>query len=155
MNKIIGLTMALAAVCALSPLANADVHYYLVDSVATKSTDADLRAEAHELEKIYADMERQSGVDAKLVWSTNPDVNAFATEVGGEKIVVVQEGLLSMMNGDRDAVANVAHSDGVRSSTKRRYRFRRHVPKRNRGPVARHVRQRRLLECLKHQCSGT
>ncbi len=107
MKKIAGLTMAFAAVCALSPLANADVHYYLVDSVATKSTDADLRAEAHELEKIYADMERQSGVDAKLVWSTNPDVNAFATEVGGEKIVVVQEGLLSMMNGDRDAVAAV------------------------------------------------
>lgn len=107
MKKIAGLLMAFAAACALSPLANADVHYYLVDSVATKSTDADLRAEAHELEKIYADMERQSGVDAKLVWSTNPDINAFATEVGGEKIVVVQEGLLSMMNGDRDAVAAV------------------------------------------------
>src|ERR1700722_2137889 len=107
MTKFCGITIAIALACVFSPIANADVHYYLVDAIATKSTNADLRAEAHELEKIYADMERQSGVDAKLVWSTNPDVNAFATEVGKEKVVVVQEGLLSMMNGDRDAVAAV------------------------------------------------
>ena len=107
MKKIVSLTMAFSITCLASPFASADVHYYLVDSVATKSTDADLRAEARELEKIYADMERVSGVDAKLVWSTNPDINAFATEVGKEKIVVVQEGLLSAMNGDRDAVAAV------------------------------------------------
>jgi Zn-dependent protease with chaperone function len=97
----------LTALLALSPLAHADVHYYLVDSIAAKSTNADLRAEAHELETIYADMERVSGVDAKLVWSTNPDINAFATEVGSDKIVIVQEGLLETMQGDRDAVAAV------------------------------------------------
>src|ERR1700753_3997464 len=98
---------AIAALLALPPLASADVHYYLVDTVATKSTNAEMRAEAHELEKIYADMERQSGVDAKLLCSTNPDSNACATEVGAEKIVIVQEGLLATMNGDRDAVAAV------------------------------------------------
>jgi Zn-dependent protease with chaperone function len=107
MTKFCGITIAFVVACAFAQSVNADVHYYLVDAIATKSTNADLRAEAHELEEIYADMERQSGVDAKLVWSTNPDVNAFATEVGKEKIVVVQEGLLSMMNGDRDAVAAV------------------------------------------------
>jgi len=107
MTKFCGITIALAAACVLASSANAEIHYYLVDAIATKSTNADLRAEAHELEKIYADMERQSGVDAKLVWSTNPDINAFATEVGKEKVVVVQEGLLGMMNGDRDAVAAV------------------------------------------------
>src|ERR1700759_3693681 len=107
MSKIVGFIVAIAATLVFAPLARADIHYYLVDSVATQSTNADLRAEAHELEKIYADMERASGVDAKLVWSTNPDVNAFATEVGKEKIVVVQEGLLTMMDGDRDAVAAV------------------------------------------------
>ena len=107
MTKFCGIAIAIVVACVFSPIADADVHYYLVDAIATKSTNADLRAEARELEKIYGDMERQSGVDAKLVWSTNPDVNAFATDVGKEKVVVVQEGLLSMMNGDRDAVAAV------------------------------------------------
>ncbi|HEX6832965.1 MAG TPA: M48 family metalloprotease, partial [Rudaea sp.] len=87
--------------------AQAEVHYYLVETVAAKSTRPQTRAEAHELERIYADMEHQSGVEAKLVWSTDPDINAFATQVGSDKIVVVQEGLLETMNGDRDAVAAV------------------------------------------------
>ena len=93
------------AACLFSRVASADVHYYLVDSVAKQSSHADLRAEAHELERIYADMQRQAGVEAKLVWSTNPDVNAFATIVGDEKIVVVQQGLLTMVDTDRDEVA--------------------------------------------------
>src|SRR4051812_34963424 len=84
----------------VSTSARSEVHYYLVDSVAEKSTNINLRAEAHELEKIYVDMERVSGVEAKLVWSTNPDINAFATEVGADKIVIVQEGLLETMQGD-------------------------------------------------------
>jgi Zn-dependent protease with chaperone function len=106
MNRFTALLLS-AALLAISPCAGAEVHYYLVDSVAEQSTNADLRAEARELEKIYADMERVSGVDAKLVWSTNPDINAFATEVGSDKIVIVQEGLLQTMHGDRDAVAAV------------------------------------------------
>jgi len=105
--KRLAVAPLLAGLLALSPLARADVHYYLVDSIAAQSTNADLRAQAHELEAIYADMERVSGVDAKLVWSTNPDINAFATEVGSDKVVIVQEGLLESMDGDRDAVAAV------------------------------------------------
>jgi Zn-dependent protease with chaperone function len=98
----------LFAVCATLPaLAHAEVHYYLVDSIATQASKPEFRAEARELEKIYTDMARQSGVDAKLVFSTDPDVNAFATEIGKDKIVVVQAGLLSMMEDDRDAVAAV------------------------------------------------
>jgi Zn-dependent protease with chaperone function len=85
----------------------ADVHFYLVDTIATESSKPQGRAEARELEKIYADMAQQSGVQAKLVYSTNPDINAFATEIGSDKIVVVQEGLLGIMGGDRDAVAAV------------------------------------------------
>ena len=85
--------------------AAAETHYYLVDAIAQTSTEATTRAEAHELEHIYADLERVSGVDAKLIWSTDHDINAFATEVGKERIVIVQEGLLASMHGDRDAVA--------------------------------------------------
>lgn len=106
MNRLAALASAILA-ATVPLLAHAEVHYYLVDSIAAQSTNADLRAEAHELETIYADMERVSGVEAKLVWSTNPDINAFATEVGSDKIVIVQEGLLETMHGDRDAVAAV------------------------------------------------
>jgi Zn-dependent protease with chaperone function len=106
MNRLTALLLA-TALLALPPCAGAEVHYYLVDSIAAQAPNPDLRAEAHELETIYADMERVSGVDAKLVWSTNPDINAFATEVGSDKIVIVQEGLLETMHGDRDAVAAV------------------------------------------------
>jgi len=87
--------------------AAASTHYYLVDALAEKAPAPATRAEARELEKIYADLERASGVDAKLIWSTDPDINAFATEVGGDKVVIVQEGLLATMDGDRDAVAAV------------------------------------------------
>jgi predicted Zn-dependent protease len=96
---------ALAIALLAPPFARAEIHYYLVDTVATQSTNAQTRAQAHELERIYTDMERQSGVEAKLVYSTDPDINAFATQVGSDKIIVVQEGLLETMNGDRDAVA--------------------------------------------------
>jgi Zn-dependent protease with chaperone function len=115
------------AILLAAPLASAEVHYYFVDSIAEQATNADLRAEAHELEQIYADLERVSGVEAKLVWSTNPDINAFATEVGDDKIVIVQEGLLETMQGDRDAVAAVlghelAHhkADHIRAGKRKR-----------------------------------
>jgi len=99
---------AVTAIALLSAAsAQAENHYYLVDEVAKQSTHADVRAQAHELEAIYTDMEHQSGVDAKLIYSTDPDINAFATEIGDEKLVVVQEGLLENMQGDRDAVAAV------------------------------------------------
>ena len=119
---------ALAFFLASVPLSGrTEVHYYLVDSVAEKSTNSNLRAEARELEKIYADLERVSGVEAKLIWSTNPDINAFATEVGADKIVIVQEGLLETMQGDRDAVAAVlghelAHhkADHIRAGKRKR-----------------------------------
>jgi len=99
--------LTLIALLALPTLAAAEVHYYLVETIAAQAPKAEGRAEARALEKIYADMARESGVEAKLVYSTDPDINAFATEVGGDKIVVVQSGLLTMMDGDRDAVAAV------------------------------------------------
>lgn len=123
MSKIAFLCVA---ACLFSPIASAEVHYYLVDSVAKQSGHADLRAEAHELERIYADMERQAGVEAKLIWSTNDNVNAFATIVGDEKVVVVQQGLLAMVDSDRDEVAAVLghelghhKADHIRSARKK------------------------------------
>lgn len=85
--------------------ARAETHAYLMHSVATQATNPEWRAQATELETIYAALERQSGVDAKLIYSSDSDVNAFATDVGDEKIVVVQDGLVEYVKEDRDAVA--------------------------------------------------
>jgi Zn-dependent protease with chaperone function len=99
----------LAAVFAVLALtgnpARSETHAYLMHSVATQATSPEWRAQATELETIYAALEKQSGVDAKLVYSSDPDVNAFATDVGDEKVVVVQDGLVEYVKEDRDAVA--------------------------------------------------
>ena len=97
--------LAAALALALSSGARAETELYLVETLATESDHAPVRAQAEELRAIYDDLARQAGVDAQLVWSTDPDINAFATEVGDDKLVVVQEGLLSKFGSDRDAVA--------------------------------------------------
>ena len=103
MKRFVLLATILAFSSATSALAAAEM--YLVEDLATAADHAPVRAQAQELEAIYEDLSRQSGVDAQLVYSTDPDINAFATEVGEDKIVVVQEGLLGIMGDDRDAVA--------------------------------------------------
>lgn len=93
--------------CAASFVARAEPELYLVDSVAREADHAPVRAQAQELAAIYDALAREAGVEATLVWSTDPELNAFATEVGDDKIVVVQEGLLAKFGSDRDAVAAV------------------------------------------------
>lgn len=123
----------LAFCCALIFAAGAPraADLYLVETLAQESAHAPVRAAAHELELIYADLARASGVDARLVWSTDPDVNAFATEVGDERIVVVQFGLLQRFEDDRDAVAatlghELAHhrADHIRSGHRKQQNMR-------------------------------
>jgi Zn-dependent protease with chaperone function len=100
--------LALAALLlAAAPAASADTELYLVETLASQSDHAPVRAQAQELKAIYDDLVAVSGVQATFVWSNDPDLNAFATEVGEEKLVVVQEGLLAKFGGDRDAVAAV------------------------------------------------
>ena len=99
---------ALVLLLVAAPLVcRAEPELYLAEAVATEASNAQARASAQELEAIYDDRARVAGVDAILVWSTSTDINAFATEAGDDKIVVVQEGLLARFNGDRDAVAAV------------------------------------------------
>ena len=100
--KRLAFLLALASAPAL-----ADTEFYLVDELASQSTHVPVRAQARELAAIYDDLARVAGVDATLVYSNDPDINAFATEAGGERLVVVQEGLLGHFQGDRDAVAAV------------------------------------------------
>jgi Zn-dependent protease with chaperone function len=102
------MTRLLALLLLVLPFAaRAESELYLVDKVAEQSDHAPVRAQARELAAIYAELAQRAGVEATLVWSTDPDINAFATEVGDEKIVIVQEGLLAKFGSDRDAVAAV------------------------------------------------
>ncbi len=95
------------ALFATQPAA-ASPELYLVDDLAQQSTHAPVRAQAQELAAIYDDLARAAGVEARLVYSSDPDINAFATETAdGERLVVVQEGLLASLDSDRDAVAAV------------------------------------------------
>lgn len=81
--------------------------YYFVETLAQDATDVELRAEARELEEMYAALSAQAGIDARLIYSDNEEINAYATEVKGERVIVIQEGLLRLLRDDRDAVAAV------------------------------------------------
>lgn len=105
MKSLLPLILTLFA--AASSQASAGTRYFLVDSIASEARHAPLRAQASELARIHADLERVSGVQATLVFSTDPDINAFATELEGRRIVIVQRGLLADFEQDRDAVAAV------------------------------------------------
>lgn len=91
----------------LAGSASSAAELYLVQALAEQADHAPVRAQAQELAAIYDDLVRVSGVQAQLVWSSDPDLNAFATEAGDQKLVVVQEGLLTKFGSDRDAVAAV------------------------------------------------
>jgi predicted Zn-dependent protease len=99
--------LALLLSAAAAVPVSAATRYFLVDSIASEARHAPLRAQASELARIHADIERVSGVEATLVFSTDPDINAFATELEGRRIVIVQRGLLADFEQDRDAVAAV------------------------------------------------
>lgn len=81
--------------------------YYLVEDLAAKAVHPGIRAEAREIEEIHSALAAVAGISARLVYSTDLEINAYATEVGGERVIVVQEGLLRLLRADRDAVAAV------------------------------------------------
>lgn len=82
---------------------------YLMKDVAERSEDPVQRAQAQEVQAIYDSLAGYAGVQADLCYSSDLDINAFATETesGKEKLVVIQEGMLNLMKEDRDAVAAV------------------------------------------------
>lgn len=96
-------------VCLLlsSTPALADSQLFLVSELAEASPDAALRAQATALQQMYDALSQRADVEATLLYSDSQDVNAFATEVGETRIVVVNRGLLDLLEKDRDAVAAV------------------------------------------------
>ncbi len=81
--------------------------YYLVDNLASENHESVLKYQAIELNEIYNNLLELSGVDATLIYSTDSDINAYATGLGKEKVIVIYDGLLAKLENDRDAVAAV------------------------------------------------
>src|SRR5687767_8183445 len=108
MNRSFAALVAALALLASSGSPDA-AEYYLVESLATQSEEPATRAQARELRAIYEDLARVSGVEAQLVYSNDPDLNAFATEIDGEKIVLVQEGLLARSEEHTSELQSLAY----------------------------------------------
>lgn len=87
--------------------ATAETRYYLVSGLAEAAPDPALRAQSAELQAMYDRLAERSGVDATLLLADSDDVNAFATEAEGKKLVVVNRGLVDLLAEDRDALAAV------------------------------------------------
>jgi predicted Zn-dependent protease len=75
--------------------------------LASSASDPELVAEGTALLAMYEPLAREAGIDAALFVSDSADLNAYATRNGAEAIVVVHQGLVTHLAGDRDAVAAV------------------------------------------------
>lgn len=113
MKKIIT-NLALAITLAYLPIsAQAAVQYY--DAAKWMQAEEQPRRKAflRELLEIHNKIGSASGIQARLLISNERDINAFATEVKEEKLIVLHMGLLATMMDDRDEVAAVlAHEYG-------------------------------------------
>lgn len=87
--------------------AQADERLYLVSALAERSDSAPLRAQSVELQAMYDRLAARAGVAATLLYADTDEANAFATEVDGRKVVVLNRGLVEQLADDRDAVAAV------------------------------------------------
>lgn len=85
----------------------AESQLYLVADLAGSSPDPALRAQSAVLQDMFDTLAERAAVEATLLYSDSQDINAFATEVGDTRIVVVNRGLLDLLEHDRDAVAAV------------------------------------------------
>ncbi|QOC23937.1 M48 family metalloprotease [Wenzhouxiangella sp. AB-CW3] len=105
MQKKLTVLVALVGLLACS-LANAEL-YRLADIVEA-SGHAEWRAQAINLIEIYEDLSAVSGVEVKVLYALDDDINAFATMTNdGEPVLVVMDGLIEYLKEDRDAVAAV------------------------------------------------
>lgn len=81
--------------------------YVDVVKAAAQSRDPSARQFFLELRDMHQKLAQASGIEAKLLLSDNDEVNAFATEVKGEKIIVLNQGLIEALGDDRDALVSV------------------------------------------------
>jgi len=96
----------LAAVLAW-PLGASAADYLDAAKAATSAETPSERAFYQELAAIHTKLSAVSGLKLRLLVSDEEDVNAYATESKGEKLVVLHWGLLEALHADRDALAAV------------------------------------------------
>ena len=98
--------VGLLALAALMARADSD-RYIDVSKAAAQSTDASDQAFFRELEAMHQALAKVSGIKSRLLLSDSDEVNAFATEVEGEKLIVLNMGLVDALGDDRDALVSV------------------------------------------------
>jgi predicted Zn-dependent protease len=94
-----------AALACTSPAQAAE--YLDAIKAATQADTPSEKAFYQELANIHAKLSAVSGLKLRLLVSDDDDVNAYATEAKGEKVVVLHWGLLEALHEDRDALAAV------------------------------------------------
>ncbi len=86
---------------------------YSVASIATNHPNEQTRAHFLALGNDFAKLQLAAGTNARFVFSTASQVNAFATKYRGEHLVAINAGLLSYFREDREAIlAVLAHELG-------------------------------------------
>lgn len=98
--------MGLLALAALVARADSD-RYIDVSKAAAQGTDASDQAFFRELEAMHQALAKVSGIKSRLLLSDSDEVNAFATEAEGEKLIVLNMGLVDALGDDRDALVSV------------------------------------------------
>lgn len=78
-----------------------------MSEVQERSSSPEVRAQAKQILAIHEALQAQAGIETALYYSTDNDINAYATEVRGLKVVVLNRGLIELLKDDRDAVAVV------------------------------------------------
>lgn len=118
-----GALMGVAGFMALAAQA-ADKSYVDVVKAAQQARDPSSQKFFRELEDMHQKLAKASGINAKLLLSDSDEVNAFATEAKGEKLIVLNMGLIGALGDDRDALVSVLaheyahHGKSHLSSTK-------------------------------------
>ena len=97
----------LLAAALVWPLGANAADYFDAEKAATNAETPSERAFYQELAAIHTKLSAVSGLKLRLLVSDEEDVNAFATESKGEKLVVLHWGLLEALHADRDALAAV------------------------------------------------
>lgn len=107
------INLALTVSMAYLPISAWAADFYDAEKWAQETDEPKLKAFLSEILEIHNKIGSASGVQARLLISDGQDINAFATEVKGQKLIVLHMGLLDATMQDRDAVAAVlAHEYG-------------------------------------------
>ena len=92
---------------------NASADYVDVEKWAAATQDAAIRTYLGEILEIHRALGRASDIQARLLIAEDEAINAFATEIKGEKVIVLNQGTLDEFKADREAVAAIlAHEYG-------------------------------------------